>query len=153
MHNHHTEGFALLCTNYSAYLMGTTVINIIGEGLAWVQGYSMHMCTCTDPRQGRTQTIAHLSGLNACIICGLNACIICGLNACIICAGCCSTQCNCAEGLHFSAFQFYFLFVSKGRQLPIVNFMNACQLYTLCQPIYSFRLPQCQLMPYDKHQL
>ena len=48
----------------------------------------MHMRTCTDPRQGRTQTIAHLSGLNACIIC----------------AGCCSMQCNCAEGLHFSAF-------------------------------------------------
>ena len=50
MRNHHTEGFALLCTNYyvqPAYLMGTTVINIIlrvgGEGLAWVRGYSM--CT------------------------------------------------------------------------------------------------------------
>ena len=54
MHNHHTEGFALLCTNYSAYLMGTTVINIIvhvgGEGLAWVQGYSMYTCV-------RTQTL------------------------------------------------------------------------------------------------
>ena len=45
----------------------------------------MHTRTCTDPRQGRTQTIAHLS-------------------ACIICVGCCSMQCNCAEGLHFSAF-------------------------------------------------
>ena len=47
MCNYHTEGFALLCTNYSAYLMGTTVINIIvhvgGEGLALVRGYSM--CT------------------------------------------------------------------------------------------------------------
>ena len=61
MRNHHTEGFALLCTNYSAYLMGTTVINIIahvgGEGLAWVRGYSMHTRTCTDPRQDRTQTL------------------------------------------------------------------------------------------------
>ena len=41
MHNYHTECFALLCSNYSAYLMGTTVINIIahvgGEGLAWIQ--------------------------------------------------------------------------------------------------------------------
>ena len=43
----------------------------------------MHTC---DPRQGRT--VAQLSGLNACIIC----------------AGCCSMQCNSAEGLHFSAF-------------------------------------------------
>ena len=50
MHNHHTESFALLCTNYSVYLMGTTVINIIapvgGEGLAWVRGYSMCTRVC-----------------------------------------------------------------------------------------------------------
>ena len=95
MHNHHTKGFALLCTNYSAYLMGITVININayvgGEGLVWVRGYSM--CTCvraqTLDKAGHRLYIAHLSGLNACIIC----------------AGCCSMQCNCAEGLHFSAFQ------------------------------------------------
>ena len=30
-----------------------------------------------------------------------------GLNACIICAGCCSMECNCAEGLHFSAFHYF----------------------------------------------
>ena len=28
-------------------------------------------------------------------------------NACIICAGCCSMLCNCAEGLHFSAFHWF----------------------------------------------
>ena len=27
-------------------------------------------------------------------------------NACIICAGCCNMLCNCADGLHFSAFHF-----------------------------------------------
>ena len=27
-------------------------------------------------------------------------------NTCIICAGCCSMLCNCAEGLHFSAFHY-----------------------------------------------
>ena len=29
-----------------------------------------------------------------------------GLKPCIICVGCCSMQCNCAEGLHSSAFHY-----------------------------------------------
>ena len=40
----------------------------------------------------KTRTrLAQLSGLNT-------------NNACIISVGCCSMQCNCAEGLHFSVF-------------------------------------------------
>ena len=53
--------------------MKTAVINIIarvgGEGLAGVHGYSMctHVHTQTLDKAGH-YTIAHLSGLNACII-------------------------------------------------------------------------------------
>ena len=47
----------------------------------------MHTHTCIDPTTGRT---LELSGLKT-------------NNACIICTGCCNMQCNCTEGLRFSA--------------------------------------------------
>ena len=54
----------------------------------------MHMHTCTDittSNKAGHQNIAQLSGLKPAMFC----------------AGCCSMQCNCAEGLHFSAFHFF----------------------------------------------
>jgi len=75
--------YCVLITMCSPYLMGTTVINITvrvgGEGLAYVH------------RPRTLDYIAHLSGPKACIIC----------------ASCCSMQCNCAEDLHYSAFQYF----------------------------------------------
>ena len=64
-----------------------------------------------------------------------------GLNVCIICAGCCSMQCNCAEGLHFSAFHFVLVFMLR---LAIFT-MYICYI-----PLYFAVLFSCVNM-YDQY--
>ena len=61
-----TEGFGLLCTNYSGYNSHKYTCACRRRRPSLGTRLFVHTCTCTDPRQGRTQTIAHLSGLNAC---------------------------------------------------------------------------------------
>ena len=69
-------------------------------------------------------TIAHLSGLNACIIC----------------AGSCSMQCNCAKGLHFSAF-----YLTSGVNMIKENdertsFYTGLPSWNVFQEIFDFLL-------------
>ena len=81
----------------------------------WLKFYILHIDSAAvdATRRGSlrlTPTIAQSSGLTP-----------------TICVGCCSMQCNCAEGLHFSAFRF-----SHTEQLSSNSDRSICESQWLC---------------------
>ena len=119
----------VLCT---CYLMGTKVVCMIvragGGGLAWVLGCSMCTCVCAQTlqheRQGRTLDYSPIEYQCLYHLCRLFKCY--------------SMLCNCAEGLHFSAFHFTSTWALMACMPHLLN-CNVCNLYSYVACKYSMK--------------